>query len=91
MEQFKAHVLENIRRIQKKLGGDLYTKLNKEFSYALRELETNGTPDFFRNGIRILLTEYYDPMYDYMQSKRMGEVLFRGQADELISWANALE
>lgn len=85
--QFRENILGNLARIRKRLGGDRYLHLQETFSSALDELERTGTADAFRPGIQLLLTDYYDPMYDYQQSKREGKILFKGNHDELIAWA----
>jgi tRNA 2-selenouridine synthase len=38
--------------------------------------------------IGLLLSTYYDPMYDYQLEKRAGEILFSGSRDQVV--ANAL-
>ena len=50
---------------------------------ALAGLDAHG------GWIRILLEEYYDPMYDYQLSKREGDTLMRGDRDAVV--AKALE
>lgn len=85
--KFREHVLGNLARIRKRLGGDRHSHLHGLFSSAIDELDHSGSTDAFRPGIEMLLKEYYDPMYDYQQAKRRGQVLFKGEHDELIAWA----
>ena len=40
-----------------------------------------------RHWIRFLLETYYDPMYEYQLQQRQGDVLFRGNRDAVIAWA----
>jgi tRNA 2-selenouridine synthase len=36
--------------------------------------------------IRTLLSDYYDPMYDYMLSRREGDIVFEGSRDEVMAF-----
>lgn len=86
-EKFRAQILGNLDRIRKRLGGDRHKQLHSEFSAALDELELSGNAEAFRPGIALLLRDYYDPMYDYQQTKRDGREIFRGDKDDLVDWA----
>jgi tRNA 2-selenouridine synthase len=46
--------------------------------------------DLHRRWIELLLTRYYDPMYEYQINRREGEVLARGNRDEIIEMANRI-
>jgi tRNA 2-selenouridine synthase len=86
-DKFRAQILDNLDRIRKRLGGDRHQQLRGEFSAALDELELTGSAEAFRPGIALLLRDYYDPMYNYQQSKRDGREIFRGDKDDLVDWA----
>ena len=86
--RFSEQILGNLSRIKKRLGAVRYAEMNGEFSEALTELFRNDKADGFRKGIEKLLTDYYDPMYDYQQSQRKGSILFKGDKDEVVAWAN---
>ncbi|WP_373097307.1 tRNA 2-selenouridine(34) synthase MnmH [Zhongshania sp.] len=87
--KFREQILGNLDRIRRRLGGDRHKQLLSEFSAALDELERSGCADGFRSGIAILLSDYYDPMYDYQQTKRDGRVIFRGDKDAVVDWAQS--
>lgn len=86
-ENFRAQIIDNLARIKKRLGRDRHKVLEGEFSEALQDLFRTGNADGFRHGIQHLLTEYYDPMYDYQQSQRQGRIVFTGNHEEVIAWA----
>ncbi len=88
-EQFREQILGNLGRIRKRLGGERFKQLQSEFGDALDQLEEHNDPGGFRAGIKLLLTDYYDPMYDYQQSQRQGRVVFKGGQEELKHWAEA--
>lgn len=85
--RFEAFVLHNLDRIRARLGGERHQLLREEWQAALEHFEATGNPEGFLPGIRRLLVEYYDPMYDYQLSRRETAVRWRGDADGLVAWA----
>ena len=87
MLKFREQILGNLMRIRKRLGSDRFNELQNLFSEALDELDRSGSEEAFKPGIQLLLTDYYDPMYDYQLTQHKRHELFRGSHDELIAWA----
>lgn len=85
--RFQEFVLHNLDRIRSRLGGARHQILRAEWQAALQHFETTGNPEGFLPGIRCLLVEYYDPMYDYQLSRRESDVRWRGDAVGLVAWA----
>lgn len=85
---YRESLLKNLGRIQKRLGNERYQELHTLFSSAIDQLMANNSTQAFEAPIAKLLTEYYDPMYDYQFSKREGTLLFQGNAQEVIEWSN---
>ena len=83
-ERFADFVLCNLDRIRSRLGGERHQQLRDDWQQALQLFEATGDTAGFRPGIRRLLVEYYDPMYDYQLSRRSGTILARGEADLLL-------
>jgi tRNA 2-selenouridine synthase len=86
-EQFSAFVLGNLIRIKKRLGGVRYTAIKASFERALMPLFERGDSHLFDEGIRLLLVEYYDPMYRYQLQKKPVKITFRGTEPEILEWA----
>jgi tRNA 2-selenouridine synthase len=86
--EFSSFVLDNLARIQKRLGGDRYRRVRQCFENALRELFLNGQVEYFYDGIRTLLEEYYDPMYRYQIESKQPRIIFEGPEAELLQWAD---
>lgn len=82
--RFADFVLRNLDRIKSRLGGERHQQLRQEWQDALVDFERSGSVEGFRPGIRRLLVEYYDPMYDYQLSQRAGRILLRGDAGFLL-------
>jgi len=87
-EKFSSFVLDNLARIQKRLGGTRYQKINRSFTNALNHLFATGESHLFAEGIRLLLLEYYDPMYRYQLEKKQSTVLFQGTEPEILAWVD---
>jgi tRNA 2-selenouridine synthase len=85
--EFSAFVLDNLERIQKRLGGELYQQVKRCFEYALQEFFRNGSAAEFNDGIKILLEQYYDPMYRYQIKNKNPEIIFEGPELEFLQWA----
>ena len=83
---FSDYILGNLDRIKKRLGGVRYQNLQQLFARALTMLQEDRDSSGFDAGIASLLTDYYDPMYEYMLTKRQGPILFEGNADAIVSW-----
>ncbi|MGM0541929.1 MAG: tRNA 2-selenouridine(34) synthase MnmH [Pseudomonadota bacterium] len=73
-----------IERIHKRLGGERHQRVLKAFEAALQLQQQTGATDGHRRWIEILLSEYYDPMYDYQMSKNDSPVIFQGGIDEVV-------
>ena len=87
-KEFSCFVLDNLARIQKRLGGERYRKVRQCFTNALRVFFGDGKVTSFYDGIRTLLEEYYDPMYDYQISNKQERVSFRGGFDRVLKYLN---
>ena len=85
--EFSRYVLDNLARIQKRLGGERYRKVHDCFKRALQEFYLDGEVAGFYDGIRTLLEEYYDPMYRYQIECKQPEIIFEGPEQELLQWA----
>ena len=82
---FADGLLESLQRIQKRLGGIRYKMLKGSLDEALRAHQ-QGNPEWHKNWIEALLTEYYDPMYQYQMTKRRHPPLFKGEEKAVIEY-----
>ncbi len=85
-EKFSAFTLDNLDRIKKRLGGARHAKIKHLFTEALERLFAHDNSEGFDEGVRILLEEYYDPMYRYQLQKKPVEVIFRGDEQAILQW-----
>ena len=86
--EFTCFVLDNLARIQKRLGGDRYQQVKRCFESALITYFKNDSVTEFYPGIQILLEQYYDPMYRYQIEEKKPEIIFEGPEAEFLEWAD---
>lgn len=88
-EFFTEHHRASLARIRKRLGGSKYQKalelLNLALSRHQRHHDTSGYSEF----IELLLSEYYDPMYDYQLSKKQQRIAYKGNAQKILRKINS--
>ena len=87
--EFEGFVLNNLRRIQKRLGGERHAQVHRSFEAALRRFFDTGEVSAFYPGIKILLEHYYDPMYRYQIESKKPRILFEGPESEFLQWAES--
>jgi tRNA 2-selenouridine synthase len=86
--EFERGLLDALSRIQKRLGDTRYRALHAELTAALSSHRL-GDPEPHKKWIEVLLTQYYDPMYNYQMAKRVQAPIFRGNESEVISYLTA--
>jgi tRNA 2-selenouridine synthase len=79
----------DLLRIRKRLGGAMQQSVSAMMDEAFDVEAVDGSLDGHRQWIRVLLEDYYDPMYDYQLSRRSGERLFSGDRDAVVAWAGS--
>jgi tRNA 2-selenouridine synthase len=84
--QFSVFVLDNLRRIRNRLGGERCKQVELIFKRALERLFHDADAHLFDDGIRLLLNEYYDPMYRYQLRQKPREVIFSGDENAVLQW-----
>ncbi|MGI9292778.1 MAG: tRNA 2-selenouridine(34) synthase MnmH [Pseudomonadales bacterium] len=82
----QANVLENLSRIQKRLGGLRYNELCQILPDAVAALRDHDDWSGFDSIIATLLSDYYDKLYQYQLNKNQASVVFRGGMFEVKQW-----
>ncbi len=88
-ELFAQELKKSMFNIRKRLGGVRHQELTAMLDNALAAHEA-GDDSLHREWIRVLLSEYYDPQYDYLLEKRKERIVFRGNAAEVEAYLLAL-
>ena len=73
----QTHYEDAVVRIKRRLGGARLTELTHKIQQAFSHQCDH------RDWIRYLLTEYYDPMYDFQLQKKADRVQFRGPRQDV--------
>jgi len=76
LDGFEDFIRGCLQRIQKRLGGERFKRLDVLLPSMTADHEI----------VRTLLHEYYDPLYAHKMIGREGQVVFRGGADDIVSW-----
>lgn len=79
---YADYLLSAVDAIRKRLGGVAHQEIRQMMQQAL---ETQD-PEHHRAWISRLLTDYYDPMYNYQLSHKQDRIRFRGTAPEALAW-----
>jgi len=83
-------LLENIDKIQRRLGGVRHKKLKNMLQNAIKKHIAGGI-EFHKEWIKVLLVEYYDPMYDYQLNNKKERIIFKGNKNEVFDFLNEKE
>ena len=81
-----AFIRDAVFRIKKRLGGDRFARLNENLDVAMATLKSQNQWSGFDDVIDILLSEYYDPMYQYQYDQKTDKTIFKGSHADIIEW-----
>jgi tRNA 2-selenouridine synthase len=90
-EHFGNYLQESLLRIQKRLGLERYKLAAELLTKALQTQLSSGATQGHEAWITLILTEYYDPMYEYQIGKNQDKVVFRGDYTEVLNWAQQFD
>ncbi|MFP4638839.1 MAG: tRNA 2-selenouridine(34) synthase MnmH [Guyparkeria sp.] len=85
----RAHILGAIDRVARRLGGVRHRRVRGMAESALDAWYRHGDREGLRDLIRVMLVEYYDPMYDYQLRHKRDRIRFTGSPDEVAEWLEA--
>lgn len=86
-ENYRQQSLASLFRIRKRLGSEKYAKLETIMKTAINEQLASGNTSSHHGWIEPLLTDYYDPMYEYQLSSKSERVVFSGDYQQVQEWA----
>lgn len=78
-------------RIRKRLGGERYQRVFEQFQAAQQHQQRTGNSDQHQDWIQTLLSEYYDPMYDYQLTKYKHSIGFKGTINDVTAFLQERE
>lgn len=81
--KWSAQLIDSLNRIQRRLGGERFKHIHELMSIAIEEQKNTNNAERHHQWIHSLLTDYYDPMYDYQLTKKMHRVVFKGDKEAI--------
>ena len=87
---YRASMLTSLQRIKKRLGGECYSRLHSLMEKAFQEKNKSANYDLHREWIRVLIVEYYDPMYDFQLEKKQHRVQEQGSWETIAQITSQL-
>ena len=84
-QRWTEQLHEALDKIQRRLGGVRHKELKALLNNAIQQ-HTTGNTESHKEWIKVLLVEYYDPMYDYQLSKNKERVVFKGTREEVFDY-----
>ena len=84
-----AFIRDAVLRIKKRLGGARFMFINNTLDAAMIALKSQNQWSGFDDIINALLSEYYDPMYEYQYQQKADKTIFKGTHAEIIEWLTA--
>jgi len=82
---FSEYLEQGLFKIRKRLGSERYDQLKKAQSVALTQ-QKNGQLHYHLDWLKPLLSEYYDPMYQYQLGLKADRVIFRGNNAQCLAF-----
>jgi tRNA 2-selenouridine synthase len=86
LKLWQEDIQSAMNRIKNRMGGVRHQKVCAIFEDAVAEHQRSGSLDAYKAWAEYLLTEYYDPMYDYQIQKRSDQIAFRGSSEAVLEY-----
>ncbi|KIO37131.1 tRNA 2-selenouridine(34) synthase MnmH [Shewanella sp. cp20] len=85
-DAFSEYLANSISGIKKRLGGKQHDELQQLIRDALAVQLQSGDTQAHLKWIELLLSKYYDPMYQYQIAKKAERVIFQGDHKAMHQW-----
>ncbi|MDH5518874.1 MAG: tRNA 2-selenouridine(34) synthase MnmH [Gammaproteobacteria bacterium] len=83
---WSEELLASLSRVQRRLGGERFKIIDQMMRDAIQTQIIADDHSQHKEWITKLLTDYYDPMYDYQLTKKNERVVFQGSSDEITEY-----
>lgn len=91
LQKWNENMENSLHRIQKRLGFEHYEEILNRFRQSTKEQMKTGKKNLHTQWIHLLLLRYYDPMYAFQIQKKMENVVFQGEWDEVHAYLRTYE
>jgi tRNA 2-selenouridine synthase len=86
-ERYRQHLLSSLFRVRKRLGSERYKQYHTIMESALDQQIQHQRVCAHEQWIEAMLTDYYDPMYEYQLASKQARVVFSGDYQQVLEWA----
>ena len=86
LQRYADYLLASLDRVRKRLGAERHAQIRQLMREALERQLEQGEVELHDRWIEAMLSQYYDPMYDYQLSKKTERVKMRGNQQEVLEW-----
>ncbi|WP_330926764.1 tRNA 2-selenouridine(34) synthase MnmH [Candidatus Sororendozoicomonas aggregata] len=86
LDQLFENLRDSLYRIRRRLGGLRYQQMSNRLDNAIHQHRSDNDLSGYRPLIEDLLSEYYDPMYDYQLAQKESPVLFKGNSSAIEAY-----
>ena len=86
-DAYADHHRGSLHRIRKRFGGERHSAASALLDKALKRHREHEDVTAYAPFIELLLTDYYDPMYDYQIASKTRATLISGDANTLLAFA----
>lgn len=85
-EAYASYHRGSLYRVRKRFGGQDYKIASELLERALSEHYSNHDLTHYEPFIELILTRYYDPMYDYQMRAKQERLVFAGNETAVKEW-----
>lgn len=90
LQEWFNYISQSMNKVKKRLGGDRFKCVIDLFERAYSIQLATGSCQSHEEWIQLFLSDYYDPMYEYQLKNTTKNIVFRGQAPEVLSYLKSL-
>ncbi len=91
LDGWYEYIAGSIGRIKKRLGGAMCQEVLGYVDDAMTEQKKTGNKELHKKWVAKLLSDYYDPMYNYQMDKNANTIVFQGDEDAILEYIAHLE
>lgn len=85
-EEFRCYLTDAVDAIRKRLGNTAHGEVRDSVLAALKQQEQTGSMEGHLAWITVLLSDYYDPMYNYQLEKKSSRIKVAGSREVVTDW-----
>ena len=89
-DEFSNYLCNAIDAIRKRLGGAGHKLVRTVLDQALLNQQSSNF-EMHQEWIKLLLEDYYDPMYSYQLEKKKERIVYRGSLENILEWTHSTE